>query len=803
MLSPLRSALRSLRSSPGLSSVVILSVALGIGVNTAIFSFLGATVLRPIPGVEADLLTLQVMEGRRLSGASWLEYNDLRERLGPLADVTAQSIRALYADDGARTERIWAEFVSDNFFSTLGVRPALGRFYLPEEARAPGSAPVVVLSHAFWQRRFGGSPDALGQTIRLNNVALTVIGVAPPDFHGGVMALTFDAWIPCTMAARLTSDPIQYAERGYRAYQVDAVLRPGVTVARVQQELDLTARSLAADHPDSNREVTYRALPVWRGTRSGEILLPVLATLQVFAGLVLVVVSINTANLLLARATVRRREIGIRLAVGAGPARIIRQLLTESTLLALAGTILGLFGAWWGVEAISYLRLPTSIPVRIVPVFDLNALAFAAGVGVSCGLLFGLAPALQLARLDVLSSLRSGAGALTGRHRFRDFLVGAEVAVALVILILAGLFYRSFHNAQTVPPGYDSSRVLLASVDLLGRGYQAGRRTEFVRAVLTRLLAHPEIESAALAGQAPLELHGLPKATVEVDGAQLASAAAARVLWSPSTPGYFATMGIPLVDGTDLAPLDQGDRPLDLVVNETAARQFWPGRSALGHTLTVNRRTYTVVGVARDAKYESLGEAPHPAAWPTMRGGVISAPTFYVRARRGDPLALLPALREIVRATDADLAVYEGRTLAQHIENNLAIHRVSARFLSSLAPFALLLAGIGLYAVLAHAVAQRTREIGVRLTLGATPGGVVFQVMREGLAVVLAGGLAGWGVALGLGWYLRPKLIGVPFGDPLIYAGVPVLLGLVALLACWLPARRAARVDPMVALRAE
>ena len=803
MLSDFRYAFRNLRTSPGLSVVVILSVALGIGVNTAIFSFLGATVLRPIPGIGADVITLQVSEGKRLSGASYAEYQDIRERLAPLADVTAQNIRALYADDGARTERIWAEFVSGNFLSTFGVRPALGRFFLPDEAAAPGSAPVVVISHGFWQRRFGGSPDVLGRTVKLNNVALTIVGVTPPDFQGGVMALTFDAWIPFTMAARLTSDPGQYGQRGYRAYQVDAVLRPGVSRTDVQRELDLTARSLAADFPDSNREITFRALPVWRGTRSGEILLPVYATLQIFAVLVLVVVSINTANLLLARATVRRREIGIRLAVGAGPGRIIRQLLSESLTLALIGTVLGIFGAWWGVDAINYLRMPTSIPIRILPVFDLNALLFASGAGIFCGVLFGLAPALQLARLDVLSSLRSGAGALAGRHRFRDFLVGAEVAVALVILVLAALFYRSFHNAQTVNSGYDADRVLLASVDLLGRGYKADRRTEFARNVHARLLAHPGIESAALATQPPLELHGLPKAVVQVDGAKLATEAEARVIWTPATPGYFATMGIPLVAGTDLGPLDQAERPLDIVVNETAARKYWPGRPALGHTLTVNNRTFTVVGVARDTKYESLGEAALPAVWPTLRMGVIASPTFYVRARSGDPLALLPAVREIVRQADADLALYEGRTLAQHIDNNLAIQRVSANFLSALAPFALLLAGIGLYAVLAYAVAQRTREIGVRLTLGATPRGVVLQIMHEGLAVVLLGAAAGWAVALTLGWYLRPKLIGIPFGDPVIYAGVPALLFAVAILACWLPARRAARVDPLVALRAE
>lgn len=803
MLSDLRFALRRLLKSPGLSAVIILSVAAGIGVNTAIFSFLGATVFRPLPGVTNDVLTVQINNGRRLSGASWLEYRDLRERLAPFAEVSAQNVRSLYTDTGARTERVWGEFVSDNFFNTLGVQPALGRFFRADEAGVPGSAPVVVISHGFWQSRYGGSPDALGQTVRLNNVPLTIIGVTPPKFQGGVMALMFDVWVPMTMNARLTTDGGQFSDRGFRAYGVEATLRPGVSRAQLERELELTRRALAADFPDSNREITFSLRPIWRGTRSGEILIPVYATLQIFAALILIVVCINTANLLLARATVRRREIGIRLAVGAGPGRIIRQLLTESVLLALAGTALGTLGAFWGIDAIHYLKMPTSVPIRIEPVFDGTALAFAIALGTVCGFVFGLAPALQLARLDVLPSLRGGAGALVGRHRFRDLLVGAEVAVALVVLILAGLFYRSFHNAQNAPSGYDADRVLLASVDLLARGYNQERRAEFVREVLTRLRALPKVEAAAIAYLPPLEMHGLPKGVIKVDGVKLESDAHAQVIWTTTTPGYFATMGIPLVAGTDIAPLDQRDRTLDAVINETAARTYWPGASPLGRKFTLMEKTFEVVGVARDTKYESLGEAPHPAVWPTLRMGVTSVPNFYVRARTGDPLGLLADVRTIVRAVDADLALYEGRTLAQHIDNNLAIQRVCANFLSALAPLALILAAIGLYAVLAYAVAQRTQEIGVRLTLGATPRGVVFEIARQGMKVVAIGGVLGWLVALAIGWYLRPRLVGVPVGDPAIYAGIPAVLLIVAAFACWLPARRAAKVDPMVALRAE
>jgi predicted permease len=799
----MKSFFRPLLSAPGLSFTIILSLAIGIGANTAIFSFLGATVLNPLPGVTRDVLTVQVNQNRRPSGASWLEYRDVRERLAPFAEVTAQGIRAFYLEGGARTERVWSQFVSANFFSAFGVQPALGRFFRSEEAMTPGGAPVAVISHGLWQSRFGGSPDVLGRTLQLNNQALTIIGVAPAKFQGGVMALTFEVWVPFSLIGVLAPDPATLSDRGFRITQLDAVLRPGVSRAQVQRELDLTAHALAADFPDHNRDVTYRLTPIWRGTRAGAILMPVYATLQTFAILVLAVVCINTANLLLARATVRRREIGIKLAIGAGPARIIRQLLGESLLLAAIGTALGVVGAIWGVDAIHYLKMPTSIPVRLEPVFDVASFGFAIGLGAACGILFGLAPALQLARLDVLPSLRSGHGAIAGRNRFRDWLIGAEVAVALVILVLAGLFYRSFQNAQTANSGYAADRVLLASVDLVSRHYGAARRMDFAREVHARLAAHPQLEAAAIAYKVPLELHGLPKITVEVDGRKLPPGSDDRAIWSPTTPGYFAAMGIPFIAGTDVAPLEQADRPLDIVINETAARTFWPGQSALGHKLALYGKTFEVVGIVRDTKYESLGEMPHPAVWPTLRMGVMTTPHFYLRPRHGDPLGFLPTLRAIVRELDPDLAVYEGRTLTQHIDNNLAIQRVSANFLSALAPLALILAAIGLYAVLDYAVAQRTQEIGVRLTLGATPRGVVLHIVRQGMRTVVIGAACGWIVAFILGWYLRPRLVGITATEPAIFVAIPTALLVVAALACYLPARRAAQVDPNTALRAE
>ena len=421
---------------------------------------------------------------------------------------------------------------------------------------------------------------------------------------------------------------------------------------------------------------------------------------------------------------------------------------------------------------------------------------------------------MAVARGDVQQTLRGGRGAVGGRSRLRDTLVAAEVAVALVVLVLAGLFTKSFRNAQTLNPGYNPDRVLLITVDLIGRGYTRPAMRAFLRDAQTRLSQLPGVEAVAAANLLPLDVRGLTKATIAIDGASGAPGAAgdrSQIIGFVTTSGYFATMGMPFVAGHDLVSLDEQKRAPDAVINEEMARRFWPDLSPpdgpavspLGHHFRLDDTDYEVVGVVRNAKYESLAERPQPAAWLSARNVMFGNPVFHLRLAAGDPMKLLPAVRNTLHGLDAEVAVYDGRTLAQHLDSSLFLQRAPAQLLGLLGPLALALAAIGLYAVLAYSLTQRTQEIGVRLTLGATPASVVMLMLREGMKVVLAGAALGWVVAFMLGWFFRAKLVGVLPGDPAIYAGVPALLIAVAALACWLPARKAAAVDPMVALRAE
>lgn len=798
----MRLAVRTLLKTPWLSAVIIASLAIGIGSNTVVFSWLKSAVFQPLPTVTAPVWALETKDdtGGYVT-TSWLEYRDLRELLPSFAHVTAQRPRAFYLGDSERESRVYGQAVSQDFFETLGVRPALGRFFRPDEVQHPGSAPVAAISHDFWRNHFKGAPDILGRTLELNRRPLTIIGVAAPGFRGGMNALGFDVWVPCTMAPELQPATTELSRRATRSYVMLARLKPGVTRAQAQGELDAAARHLIATYPETNRGLRYELLPLWRVPRGGEVAVVGLTTLQVFAALILVVVCANTANLLLARASVRQREIGVRIALGAGPRRILSQLLLESVLLALLGAAAGLLAALGGVEALKQIPLPGSLPVRLDVRIDGASLAFATALGVVCGLSFGLAPAWQLAHGDVLHALRGGRGAVGGRSRLRELLVGLQVAVSLVVLVLAGLFWKSLRNATTTNPGYDLDRVMLAAIDLAGRGYNQATGAALLDQILQRLAATPGVEHAAAANMVPLDLRGIPTGVTSVEGKPFD--AGRKIVYFSVTPGYFAAMGMPLVAGRDLSPLARTDLPLDAVINEEMARQYWPEGSPLGRRFEVNGFTCEVAGIVRNAKYQALNEPARPAAWLSMRSQFFFTPTLYVRAAHGDPRALLSAIRNVVRRLDPELALLDPRTLAQHVDNNLVLQRLPVRLLSVLGPLALALPAIGLYAVLAYSLAQRTQEIGVRLTLGATPQSVVRLMIWQHMRGVLPSVACGWAAAFVAGYYLRSSFIGVGAGDPLVYLGGPALLLIVATLACWLPARRAAEVDPMAALRTE
>jgi predicted permease len=799
----LRSALRHLTRTPFLSAVIVLSLAIGIGANTVVFSWLKQAMLDPLPGVRGPVMTLEVRDDTGgYTSTSWLLYRELIELTPSLGEIAAHRPRNFTLGESDQGVRVFGEFVSHNFFSTLGVAPALGRFFRADEVAAAGGSPVAVISHGLWQRHFQGAPDVLGRELKLNGRPLTVIGVTPAEFRGGLNNLSFEVWVPATMAPQLQPASQELTNRNARAYLMIARLKPDHNEAQLRTELDRAAAKFNRLYPDATDEASYHLLPLWRSPRSGQATVVSLATLQVLSTLLLVVVCANTANLLLARASTRQREIGVRLAIGAGPRRILLQLLGESLLLAFLGAAAGLLLALWGADALRQIPLPAGLPLQLNVTIDLASLAFAAALALGCGVLFGLAPAVSLVRRDVLSALRGGRGLAGGRSRLRDLLVGTEVAVALIVLVVAGLFLKSFHQAQHFPTGYAADEVMLVNVDLGGRGYTEDRARTFLATLFRELEQVPGFVAASAAQAVPLDIRGIPRGNIAVQG-RGPDEPVEQIFYYQATPGYFRTMGVDFVEGDDLAPLDRMDLPFDAVVNEEMARRCWPGVSPIGRRFEVNNNWFVVKGVVRTTKYATLSEPPQPAAWVTWRRQFISAPTLHVRARGVDAATQLAAIRAAVQRLDPEVSLVDPRTLAQHFDQNLMVQRVPARLLAVLGPLALALAAIGLYAVIAYSLAQRTQEIGLRMALGSTPHGAVRLFLWQGLRVVLAGAAVGWVGALFAGHLLRNALVGVPFGDPLIYAGVPLLLLGVAALACWLPARRAARIDPMVALRTE
>ena len=788
---------------PGLAAVVIGSLAVGIGDNTVVFSWMQSVVLNPVAGVpragELHLIEPRTDAGT-YPGVSWLEYRDLRERLRTVEPPIAFTMVPLYIGERGRVERGNGLLVSGNYFQALGLTPSTGRFFRPDEASTPGAAPVAVISHDYWQTRFAGAPSAIGAHVRINGADLTIVGVAPRGFKGTIMRLSFDVWLPATLAPVVLNNARALDDRSSRGYTVIARLARGATRGDAQAELDGVMRQLALAYPQSNRNVQAEVLTFWRAPRGPQRFLAAsLAVLQGLMLLLLLAVCGNTANLILARASARHREMSVRLALGASRWRVARLMLTESLLLALPGGALGAALAVWGTTILASappLRV-RGIAVSFDTTVDLTSLAFALSLAAVSGLLFGLAPSIQLARLDAQTTLRTGGGT-PPRSRLRAALIAVEVAVAMSLLLAAGLFLRSFMATRTEDTGFRRDGVLLAGFDLSGRNVTESGARAFAATLLDRLQALPSIESASIASSVPLDIHGMPMRFFTLEGRARDDDAPDQALTNTVAPGYFRTMKIPILMGRDFTDLRAAADPAEVIVNEAFVRRYLDGAEPLGRRIEVRGRTCVITAVARNSLYDAFGEPPTPIMYFSFRDRPSLVGDIHVRVRAGAETAAAADIRRIVRDIDPELPIYDVRTLNDHIESNLILRRIPARMFSVLAPLLLLLAAGGIYAVASYAVSLRTADIGVRLALGATTGRLVAQIVGEHLAIVGAGALAGWIAALGFVMDVLDAPIDVP-----VFAGVPALLLVVAALAAWAPARRAARVDPLIALRAE
>jgi predicted permease len=637
--------------------------------------------------------------------------------------------------------------------------------------------------------------------VRANDRPITIVGVAPRGFQGTVIGLTFDIWVPATMAPVLLDGSRELETRDIRGYFVIGALRSGATLDRLQRDLDGAMRDLARDHPSTNRTMAGEAMPIWQSPRGPQrFLVTALATLQAVLLLVLLTVCGNTANLVLARASSRRREVAVRLALGAGRWRVLSLLLTESLLLALAGSVLGALVAVWATDALRNVPMIATVPIRFQTSVDLGTLAFTVVLGLACGLVFGLAPAIQLSRTDPQASLRAGASA-PGRSRIHDALMATEVALALVVLIAAGVFLKSFSETQSADPGFTREGVLLSGYDLRGRnrGADGPLGREFARRVLERLRALPSVESAAIAAAVPLDIHGLGERTFAVEGRARADGLLDRATSNTVTDGYFQTMGIPFSSGSDFAGLGDTSTAPQVIVNQEFVRAYVPSGAPIGRRVDTGGATFTIAGVVRNSLSNAFGEPPTAVLYFSYRERPGVQGEIHVRTRPGAEALVAPDVRRAVSALDAGLPVFNVRTLSEHVDRNLIFRRIPARMFVVLGPLLLALAAVGISAVVAHAVTARRVEIGMRLALGATAGRVVGVFVADTMRVIVIGAALGWSAA----FVLAREVGGAGVIDLGIFTGVPALLLLVALAACWWPARCAARVDPMRALRAE
>ncbi len=814
-----RYAVRTMRNSPLFVLFVVLTLALGIGANTAVFTVINTLILNPLPVRNAaELTALAAADSEHTSKSSapfpvpladLKDYQARNEVFQSLAGYTSPQV--VTRQENGASEQMFAELVTGNYFSTLGLTPAAGRFFSPEEDSTPGAHAVAVINYGTWRTRLGGTPDIIGKTLRINNIVFTVIGVAPPKFIGVNAIFGPDLWMPAAMSERLLPNEMQNAlsDRGKAFFRGVGRLKPGISRAQAQANLAEVASALAREYPATNEGHTVTLRPirdvVFGSASSGSA--PILfagAALLMVVGIVLLIACSNVANLLLARSAARQQEMAVRLAMGASRPRLVRQLLTESVLLAILSGALGLVVGYAGLQLL-FGTLPGSANF-IAPKFDATVFAFALMVSLATGFLFGTIPALKASRVTVAEALKEEtrtAGRSRRRVTVANALLVGQVAFSFLLLVTAALFLRSIGRAYQVDPGFQTAHLAVVMTNPEQAGYAKPRAKEFYKEVLERVARIPGVQSAAWASNLPL--WGQVTNGLEIEGRQARSRAdKIRTIVMAVGGNYFETAGVAIESGRAFTDLDQATSTPVVIVNAKIAHDYWPD-GALGKRIQLpgENEMRQVVGVARTAYYTNWGEPPQPCVYVPLEQHYSGGMILYVRSQGNPREVLLPVEREI-RAAGPETLVGQrlgSRTGSEIIDEGLFQAKMGVALLTIFGLLALALASIGLYGILAYSVNQRKREIGLRMALGATPATVCRLILTEGMSLVLAGVLIGFVAALAVGSLLSGMLYGVSASDPASVAAAGLVLLAVALLACYLPARWATRVDPLAALR--
>jgi predicted permease len=799
-------AIRRLRKSPGFAAAAVISIGLGIAANSTIFSMVSAFVLRPAPvGEPSTLFSINtVHRGDCCSDFSYPLYRDVAEEAKSFSGVTAY-FPLMPASIGGAGEpvRVWGQIVASNYFDVAQLRMTLGRGFTADEDRTPS----VVLSHGLWQRRFGSDPAIVGKAVPVSGRPFTVVGVAPPGFRGLDLALQSELWVPLGMTEVVMPNVADRRARGNSWLIMAARLKSGATLDQAKAEMAGLGQRHSGLYPDSEKDLSFILSPA--GTLHPAMRSAVYAFLSALSLVVLLVLCIacaNVANLLLAQASARQREMAVRLAMGATRGQLLRQLLTESTLVALAGGGAGVLLSLWATRALSTFQLPMPLPLDLSVSVDWKVLLYTLVLSVGTGIIFGLAPALAASR-PILSAALKGEDVLARpgrRWNLRNVLVVAQVTMSMVLLCATGLFLRSLQSASNIEIGFRSKGVTMMAIDPQLHGYSPERTAQFLNTVRERVAALPGVRSAAVTDLVPLSLGGT-SSMFEVEGGEKKQQSHETDLYMVSA-GYFETLGTPLVQGRDFAG-ETAAAPRVAVVNEAFARKLFGNSNPIGRRVKGHNLTFEIIGVAKNIKSRTLGESERAVLYRSLAQSIGRDPSFlgYTVAVRvdGNAATVAGAVRNEIRSMDAGLAVFQAETMEEHLRNALFLPRLAGTLFGVFGLVGLLLAAVGLYGVMSYSVSRRKREIGIRMALGAHVGGVQRMIIGQGMVMTAIAMVLGLAAALASAKLASGILYGVRPHDVVTFTAVPAFLGLIAFLATWIPARRAAKVDPMTALRYE